>query len=967
MFESVCLQFSNSYWSADYKSGIDRLCEQSLRSVQQTHELRQLVFNYMNYFHSNSEYLTKLTIDSLPLESTFRPYTRSTNSDVSLLGSPGRARSNNAFKRFSDSFRSVSSNEHNLAEILEKPEHTESSLVSIGSTFELYVRSLAAESKTLMKLAGVIDREVLEKISAFIKVNEPQVRKIVDSYHELFSNYESTYKEVEKLKSQYDELVRLQEISETEPPRHEQKDENSNDDSFNSSYDRSVDELTDVVEQASPSPEELDFKFPLHIGSVKVSNASDLSSIIKKLITSIPTVRRKIPIPGYKNEIFSSDLLCDYITKYRPFPIEPTRVNLEKFGQSLLDHKLLVGTGFLGANKFKSEGLWYEWSDLAVFTSQYQQSQSDLQVPSESTGSTSQPQTPKKAPKIVIDESTAKFMNETSKRFNGMFKSVRSSLMKSNYAEQLVEVENDYNESYEELQRLKHLLDLEILQNSQVLEKFERTKIELIYQSLAKLLEIVYNFSLTSTNALHKLAIEFIEKVNKPDNYQNDFDKLIEDFTTGIYFPSIVSPNNLTKRHFSTNQSNNNFQNLRRQFNLYKDIQLHLQLSNLDDDKSQLLTIASIPQFLYNLVKLIEESTEGDVSNISSAWSSPLDHQNYWTVKEQVIGAINQYEPASDIDTSQEQVVHKDILDKVLVSLKPLSTFKLVNFLKNWLLEISDSLIPCLVYDSVISLYKLPNQNEGENKNSRVNELTRIIGSVPRSNLASLIFMLEHIGAAFKLGVIESYETADDLPITSLDEVDLKDAVTLLNQMEAIGAIPFIHLIFRPSAVKNSSGFKPPLEIYGELLGDLLSLEVRTKLLKTLINNEKNYKTKRDNEKFGLQKKLPSIPPPTISTEPPTTPSKNPTRTIISGSVPKSPRPLSGDNFALRPFRTRATPNPSPSTSPRHTPQSSVDLNGTGDNRIRKRDSIPLPRESSSGRPRSTSNSLTPSIDVEFE
>lgn len=157
----------------------------------------------------------------------------------------------------------------------------------------------------------------------------------------------------------------------------------------------------------------------------------------------------------------------------------------------------------MGNRKFKSEGMWFEWSELALYISTYDPEQeletiksahttasaksSTSSSPSQSQGTLIQ----QSVQKLAIDESTQKFMNEvastTSKRFNGLLNTVKSSLMKTNYDENLAAVKENYLELYMELQELKYIYDRELINKSHFLENFERHKIELIYKSLAKL------------------------------------------------------------------------------------------------------------------------------------------------------------------------------------------------------------------------------------------------------------------------------------------------------------------------------------------------------------------------------------------------------------------------------------------------------------------------------------------------
>ena len=865
--------------------------------------------------------------------------------------------------------------------------------IYVDTAFQLYVKNMSEESHSLITLASVIDREVLEKVTVFLKKHEPEVKESLLELYDIYHDYVATYDKVEKTKKEYEEVLRLKEFADAlqqERRKVEESTQNSksstpmkggaNDSTTSvtstpsilvSTYEENVapqEAVEEAVEEESHSPAnslESEYKFPLRIGSVEIDSLRLLSKLLADLISSVDVVKRKIPIPGYRNELFSSDQLCSQLLRTRPRGIDPTRLKLEKFGQALIDYKFIVGTGFLGNRKFKSEGMWFEWSELALYISTYDPEQeletiksahttasaksSTSSSPSQSQGTLIQ----QSVQKLAIDESTQKFMNEvastTSKRFNGLLNTVKSSLMKTNYDENLAAVKENYLELYMELQELKYIYDRELINKSHFLENFERHKIELIYKSLAKLLEIIYNFSLNSTNRLHVMAKDYIDRVNKPENYVRDFDKLLSDFSSGIYFPTLalgVKPTLV----------NNNFQNLEFQFNLFKDIPLQLKYSQVSNEDEQLLSTGSIPVFFYRSMENLE-STASSHEKLAQLWQNPLDHE-YWELKKTILNKIAVF-GITDRSSLNEVKVEENIIDSVLSVLKDQSVDAVVNFIKNWLLEISDSLIPCVVYDSITSVYKLGTNDTTK----RIKELERILGSIPRSNLASLIFILEHIAMSFDLTTITSYELSDELQedLESLSEdIDkVKEVSNKLNAMDAIGSIPFVHLIFRPSVSKNASGFKPPLDIYIDLLSDLLSVRVRMALFKVLVSNEKNYLLKLKNTKGGFQvkKALPGIPLPSIPPESPPTPSK----TVSNGDLKSG---LAPENFTLRPFRTRSTPVPSPSSSPIHTPKGSIDLK-IDELKPTKLD----PPKESSARAKSNSNAsfIPTSIDVEFE
>ncbi|CAK7917596.1 hypothetical protein CAAN3_21S01134 [[Candida] anglica] len=902
------MSFANNYWSVDSRTGIDKLSEQSLQSIQQLHELRKLVFSYMSYYYSNSEYLNRLGKDSHHVDKLEIP--SATTASKSTL------------KRLSDQFKEAT-------RLDLSPKHVKpQSNVNSSTPFKLHIENISQESHTLATLSSVIDNQVLEPITSFLKIQEPFVRDTVDQFSDLLEEYERCYKEIETIKKAFEENLRLQEMTQVSDREVEgntiieeeskeitpiSRSTSSTINPVSSSNSTAHANGTSVVAPTSH------FIFPMTIGIIKLPTREDLESLLKQMIAEISTVKRKIPIPGYRNETFSGEQLLEWLTHNRPHRISPTRANLERIGQAFIDLKLIVGMGFLGSKKFKSEGMWFEWTDLAIYASE------EHNVSTEGVEEVQGKEQPEES--TSTDIGTSSHITPPIFTLNNMISSVKTSILKTNFPQILEDLETKYNDMYVHLHYLRYTLDTELIKKSQQLEKFERQKIELIYKSLTKLSEIMYNYSLNSTNRLHLFATEMINNINKEEHYQEDFTKLVQQFSTGIYFPSILSPDNLAKSHYSSAQTNSNFQNVKLKFNLYKDFPLQpLHGGN------EILSLASIPEFLYGMIEKIDQCNEEE---LTLAWKSSMNAEAYWSFKQEIISIISSFEQRDSDENipANEESIHRDIISKILFYASSRPVAEQVNFVKYWLLEIGDSVIPFTSFDAVISNYTTYNS---QNNNSldvelRHDKLVSSLATIPRSNVSTLLYIIEHICKVFSLSVITSYGTSDNLEM-NVNEVEerqnrIVEVSRGLNSMEAIGSIPFVHLLMRPSAVKNSTGFKPPLEKYILILSDLLNIKVRSKIFSNLVENELKYRNKREKEK-----KLPVKPELLIAKE-------------AKLVIPKSPKP-GQENFTLRPFRTRATPNPSPSTSPSHTPKNSLDVT----------------------RERSSSNTyLTPSINVEFE
>ncbi|EGW30420.1 uncharacterized protein SPAPADRAFT_143563 [Spathaspora passalidarum NRRL Y-27907] len=856
--------FANSYWSSDYKTAIDQLQNESTTSLAQLHELRKLVFSYINYFTGNSEYLDKSSNDLLPRSSPF-----SVNK-----ASPSRRRVVSASVVASES-------------VTPQPDSVEE--ITMSMAYNNYINHMKFDSQLLIQMASIIDRDVLEEITQFLKYEEPKLKGEVSRLQEAYIEYLTSFNKIEKLKSRHQEQLRLKEFNDSSIKISIEdtsvNDSIASDDSYTTEADSSIIDSTKAADNGFD-----EFEFPLKLGSAPISNRDELRDLMNQLISKVPTIKRKIPIPGYKPDIFSSDSLCGVVSKMRLRGLTPSRMNLERFGQSLLDMGLIVTSQFLASKKFKSEGMWFEWSDLAYFVREYDDEATDVETPT------------LHATALAASPSSTKFQSEvaeTTKRLNAMFNSVKSSIMKTNHDEMLIDIQQKYEQEYLSLEELKFRLENGTLQITQYLQEFEKNKIEIVYKSLSRLSEILNRFSHKQAETLEHFSNDFINRINRSANYQHDLQLVLKKYSTGIYFPSNTSPEALVKK--SPGQSGAHYQNLKYQFNLYKDIPLQLQVGQLYP--ASLLSITSIPYILYQAIKIIETDHE----SCRKYWLSPIDYQSVWEIKQDIIMLISNFTPDLNAEISNERLIQGEFLNKVVEYLKGKSIENVVCFLKSWLLEISDSCIPFVVYDSIAHIYS---------KENTVDELLKQLSTIPRSNLATLVFVLEHISRVFDMSVISQYEVSDEIE-EGEDEANLEEVAAKLNSMDEIGAVPFVHLIMRPSVVKHSSGFKPPIETYVKFLQDLLKLKVRSHLLKKLIDNEQTIKRKRlETEKNGLSLKRVSLVVPEAEPTIPTTPKKETTNMSLSI---KSPRPVSGE-FSLRPFRTRATPQPSPRGSPTRSP-----------------------------------------------
>lgn len=816
--------FANAYWSPDYISGIDSLARQSQTSLGQLHELRAHVFAHMKFFHANGDYLAGLLDSSAAVDSCFR--TQRTQRQVS---------STRKFSRGGAASSTDASHDMN-------------------ALFRQFVMKAAADSLQQQRVAADIDAGVLRGITAFIKAHEPRVQAAIARLHELYRDYAEGYTALEDGRAEYDTIARVCEFH--------------------------LGESAEVPAVATPPavaelPESTEAE-PDHgvsLGGLAFETRSQYVRFLETLMAQISTTRRMIPLPGYKNDIFSSEQLCDALRQNKPRGFNPTRSNLEKAGQALLEAKVLVVTGFF-SKKFASEGMWFEWADGPA-----------------------SPALKKLPPPPALDEKWSTVASSTSKTFNEVLNSVKSSLLKTNYtANDLALAEEHYNELYDEFHRAKHLLEVAISEAAISLHTFEKAKIELVYHSLTKLLQVLSEASEQKSAADRELTQRIATVYDQPANHEAELRKMVESFGCGIYFPADLAP---SAPRQASKHTNTHFQNIRLGFNLFKDIPLQLQ--NADANHTAPLHLHSVPFFLG---KVLDSFAQEPHMEIQAAWEKPLDQLDFWLVKLEVVELLQNVSSKGNPLLETEAAILSDIASHVGGK----TAGRRINFLKGWLLETTDSVIPSTVYDSLISNYS--KMKAGKSPEEQAHDAQRILSAIPRSNLSSLLSFTEHVCTVFELDLLPEYHDSVSEPQQTPET--LSQLAAKLNLMNCIPAIPLVHLIMRPSVVKHSGGLSPPIHAYNALLGDLLALPTRASLLKSLLVSENNFIDRQEQKRsLGLQRRH-------VSGERHSSPKKTSPELLapVQLQLPKSPRPLKSAEFELRPFRTGSTPRPSPTASP---------------------------------------------------
>lgn len=789
----------------------------------------------------------------------------------------------------------------------------------MDQVFRQYTVQTAEELQHLRETAALIDKDVLEPLTGFLKDYEPRVRSSVNTLTDLMGEYETLHRALEEAKSSYNAVSRMGEFQRiqnlhslasnlaedttfselstldnlcTESRNTSQKDSNILQDTSQMAFMNSQVPISphDGISEDNSGWRldailaKHDIQAPLVLGGgAKFVKNVDFVDFLSSLVSTVPVTKRKLPFPGCSDEIFSSENFSKTVQNFRVYGFNPSRAATEKLGQSLLDMKLLVGTGFF-ATRFNSDGMWFEWSVAALEIVNF-----------DKVMFSSHEDTPSLIAKAKLDEAFSTMALSTSKTFNGVLKTVTSRLRFRKFSEEVLsDAEFAYNEAYNELLWHKHTLDLHILEQSAQLEVFEKKKISTVVRSLLKLQEIF----LLHLQSLNKMSEAFSQKIGQFDISKlenHEFMKIFDNFSSGIFFPTFLSPRSISLG--SGAYMNTNFQNIELSFNLYKDISLQVKV--IETKHAADSVHKSSPLFLYDVLCLLDKAP---VEELQEAWLLPINHQDAWLIKDGIISVAQEFSEIDILNRTDEQSVDAAIVENISKKMGMLQIPRLLNYLKHWLLEVSDSIIPSTVYDSLIKLY---NVNEQRKEKS---EVVKILGTLPRSNISALLLTISHFSRVFN-----GYGSFDEIA---------KEA----NLMGAVAAVPFVHLIMRPSVLKHASGFKPPLSTYNLILTDLLNPDISATLEKLLTVAEKQFEQRQEHQKKAFDRQLTgararstSIHSSENNTSSTDLSYVTPKKASVAQAMQKTPKNLSdGENFSLRPFRTGTTPRPSPSSPVHH-------------------------------------------------
>lgn len=560
-------------------------------------------------------------------------------------------------------------------------------------------------------------------------------------------------------------------------------------------------------EQGDDEKEDDIFRFPMTIGTTTLQCLGNLSDLLSTMMSEVRLRKRMIPLPGVNNDYFSSEDFVFWVKQ--TLNNEDTRVKIEKFGQDMLGLGLIHNWNRLGSTLFVSDSGYYEFTDLARFTAKF-----DPQAKEE-----------KEIPPVV---STPSQPHQPS---SGIWSNLKSTFVQPTDLETLKKDVHELNSKYTNeilcVSSEKAKLEDLIKKTTRKAEIFEKNKIELV--------TALNSFLVSQLVKEHEERLATLKKLQ---------DLSFSDSTVGLDLLQTMTntnggwywPQNDVKfiNHIVANHS----------------IELFgVDLINLDLDlKSTDLKTRSVPVF----IKLSLESLN-DIEDVKCLWVQDLDMTDANETKNKVFQKL--------ICLGGDDLVAEvtNLVNWIFETSKPAS---IVNFLKLWLLELPDSVVPFTCYDSLIKHYSAPDDEKSS--------IITILGSIPRQNLATLLFIAEHV-------------------------VSKVEADSLLN----LEQFPFYHLLLRPSVKTNYASIDDSY-ILSYFTEDLYNKELIDELFTKLEELESHHDERTHN---NVEKSIASV-----KVERSKTPA-------IKTTTPSSPgMELTSDG--LRVFKTRS-PAPSPNHSPK--------------------------------------------------
>jgi len=580
-------------------------------------------------------------------------------------------------------------------------------------------------------------------------------------------------------------------------------------------------ELKPELNVDTDDPDDEIFNFPLQMGTTVFANIEALKDFMAKMTREVPVKRRLISIPGINNEYFSSESFFKWVKSNREN--EDSRRKIEKFGQDMITLGLINNWNKLAPNKFASDEGYYEFTDLARYIAKFGE---------------------QKIPALEVTPSQESKVTQTPTRVvsSGVFDGLKNKF-KSNDVETLKQNAEDAKKKY-----------LDAVDKSYL----EKEKLESVIQSITRRAEV---FETNRIKLIYGLTRQFNELVlqeqqKQLDAFQEVHDGFIYNEETLKYELMKKSVNNKAAWYWPKSEIKfSNYGNSKTTasseilgndlLNQYRDI------SN-EEPKTK-----TVPFFLRKLIENLNE-----LEGLNESWSKEIDIVKANEIKRLILLSTPEFEKQYDVNGTAVDI-NKFVTTKIIADIiTKYSTDEVVSFFKLWLLELPDSIVPFTSFDQLKSCYEKDSEDEIKLK---------VLGSIPRQNLASLLLIFQHLSSK------------------------VSDVEKLIKNER----VPLYHLFIRPSpkishaSIDDVVNFKP-------FCYDMIKPEFQEELYKKLDELEQMHleREKRAEDSLNRLKQAPRELSPPVST------------------IPKSTSNNALTVDGLRPFKTKS-PLASPVTSPK--------------------------------------------------
>lgn len=573
-----------------------------------------------------------------------------------------------------------------------------------------------------------------------------------------------------------------------------------------------------TVEQVEDDQEDEIFKFPMRVGTTIFKTIEELNEFMVSMTDEIPIKRRMIPIPGINNEYWSSESFFKWVRSNKEN--EDSRRKIEQFGQDLITLGLISNWNKLAANKFISDDGYYEFTDLARYIVKFDG---------------------EKVPTLEVtpSEETIEHSHPKNSVFDGLKNRFKQNLDIETLRQNSAEAKEKYLESVDKSYLEKGILETSIISVCRRAEVYETNHTKLVYFLTKCFNELVLDEHQKQLDIIQDIADDYIYN---DDTLAYELLKKSINNKTGWFWPK----SDVKFSNYGNSKSTANLELFGNDLlNQYRD------LSTGD------LKTKSVPFFLKKIILYLDE-----LEGVDEAWVKELDVLKASNIKRSILSSIpiyeKQYSP-DDLDVDINYFVTSKVASEVI---SKSSADDVVSFLKLWLLELPDSLIPFTAYDQLRTCYL---ENSGDDSMK-----VKILGSIPRQNLASLLYLMEHITSK----------------VTSGEKLVKNEKV------------PLYHLLIRPSP-KLQHANTDDLIVFEPFCNDLLKKDFQTLLYGKLNELEQTHLEREKRAEESLQR-LKQVPRELSPPRP------------ISKSTSSNSLTVDG----LRPFKTKS-PLTSPVSSPK--------------------------------------------------